>query len=112
MARSIGRLSRKNCSETRNQKRNLSKEERCGIEKLKKRKETGEIVINVTDKPRRHAICSRNIHKSMGDPHVRNDQKVDLKTLEKAKAEMAGHNKAISNIFRMGRDQDREENTG
>ena len=52
----------------------------------------------------RMAVSTRENYAQQGAPHVAKDEKVGWKTIEEAKAEIANHCKAITNMFRMGED--------
>ena len=84
---------------------NLTKQERRGIAKLRKRSKAGEIVVSSTDKSGRLTICTMTNYLQQGSPHVAGDAKVSWKEVVKKRDEILCHTKMVSNIFRMGEAQ-------
>ena len=64
-----------NCNEKGDQNNNnLTKAQRRGIAKLKKRTKAGEIVITVTDKSGKMSVSSQENYRLQGAPHTRQDE--------------------------------------
>ena len=94
-----------NCNDKGDQiKSNLTKAQKRGIAKLRTRTKSGEIVITVTDKSGKMSVSSRENYRLQGAPHTSKDEKVTWKEIERAKAEITYHTKAVTNIFRIGED--------
>ena len=64
----------------------------------------GEIVVIVTDKSGKLSVSSRSNYSKQGEPHVIKDERVSWKDIEKAKAKVTAHTKAVTNIFGMGKE--------
>ena len=76
---------------------------------MKKRKKEGGIVISETDKSGRLTVSTPENYEEQGRQHVEKDIPIGWKEVEEIKKEVAGHNRCVKNIFRMGKDWGEKE---
>ena len=81
---------------------NLTKSERRGINKLKKRVDAQEVVILQTDKSGKLCMMSLEMYLRIGEPHVKNDPIVDWEEVKDAQELMKAHLKMLKKIFSTG----------
>ena len=87
---------------------NLTKSERRGLRKLKKRVDAGEIVIVQSDKSNRLCVMSVEAYRMMGTPHIQNDPEASWEEVSEAQQEIKGHLRAINCIFSAGEETNQE----
>ena len=101
----ISNYRRNNCREDGTQlKDNVTKSERRGINKLRRRAKAGEIVISSTDKSGKLTISSMDSYLRQGAPHVAGDRKITMKEVRKTQEDVLNHTKMLSEIFMVGQD--------
>ena len=67
-----------NCNCKKEQQPNLSKEEQAGLKEIKKRVDSGNLVILPTDKSGRFALMSMQTYLAAGMVHIKDDQEVGV----------------------------------
>ena len=87
---------------------NLTKKQKVGLAKLKKRIKDGEIVVLQTDKSGKLCITTLENYIKMGEEHTRGDKKVDAKKIEEIEREVNGHTSMWNKILNLGKDWNQE----
>ena len=90
-------------------RQNLTKSQSLGSTKLRKRADSGELVISETDKSNRTSISSRENYRLQGAPHVKNDLPVDWDFIKTKRREIQAHTRALINVFSVGKDQGEQQ---
>ena len=83
---------------------NLTKAQRRGQAKLKKRQDNGEIVISQTDKSGINTVSKRDIYKQMGAVHTAKDKIITWKEYKGIKQNVLDHTGALNNVFQIGKE--------
>ena len=92
-----------------NQPDNLTKSERRGLKKLRKRIQDKEIVVLETDKSGSLCIMPLDMYMKLGEEHVKNDPKVIWEEVRSIQREIKGHLRALNLIFRSRKETQSEE---
>ena len=100
----------KRCTETGRQRTDaLTKQERRGYKKLQARVKRGEVVVSTTDKSSKLSISTYDEYIKQGQCHVAKDEVVSWSQVQEAKRDILCHTKALSNMFRVGRNNSEKE---
>ena len=82
----------------------MTKSERRGYHKLRKRSQANELVISTTDKSTEITISSFESYAQQGEPHVAKDRNVTWKEVNLSKREVLCHVKGLNHVFNNGQD--------
>ena len=89
------------CDDKGNQEDNLTKTQRDGLNKVKKRLNE-DVLVAMTDKSNNLNIDTKTNYKESMRPHVENDEKVTRKDHEKREHVLNAHGKQITRVLRIG----------
>ena len=91
------------------QPENLTKSERRGLRKLKKRIQARELVVLETDKSGSLCTMPLEMYMSLGSQHTKNDPEITWDTVRETQRIIKGHLRALNRIFRPGKNTNSEE---
>ena len=87
---------------TKGSNSNLSEDERAGLNSLKKRVKSGELVITETDKSKRFCLLTRRQYELAGLKHTEKDEEITPDQLTKVQKVVNEHCDWVSKIFNVG----------
>ena len=97
---------RKNCDPRGRQAMVLTEKEQNGMKKLEKRKNSGEVVITMTDKSSKLCIMSREDYLKLGEDHVKKDAEVGRQEVQRCEKTLNLHSLSWIKMWRTGGDHD------
>ena len=85
---------------------NLSKKEKIGLNKLRKRINKGEICVIKTDKSGKITVIKKEDYLKMGNKANQLDRKIERKELKRIESKINDHTRMLVKIFNMGEKND------
>ena len=89
--------------------KNLTESEKRGLEKLRKRIQSKEIVVIRTDKSGKMAIIQWELYQQMGEKHLGNDKVVTWDEIYETRNVIHGHLRVLTKVFKVGEDQGKKQ---
>ena len=90
------------CNKKKEQTSNLSKQEKEGLESLRKRVSAGELVIVPTDKSGRFSVMDIETYLQAGLKHASKDEMISVTEIRENQLELNGQVSMLLKIFRVG----------
>ena len=100
---------RENCNDRGAQESNLTQEEMRGIRKLEQRKNSGELVVIMTDKSSKLCVMKRSDYLLLGEEHVGKDKIIERTEVMKIEKILNNHAVSWCKMWRTGADHDHED---
>ena len=97
------------CDKRGKQEDNLSPQQRLGLDQLQRRIKDQDLVVVLTDKSGKFAICSKEIYRSLGVPYVKGDREIKNKEVTKIQATLKGHSAMVDKILESGKEFRQQE---
>ena len=92
-----------NCNKKKDQVSNLNKQEKEGLESLRKRVSSGELIVVPTDKSGRFSVMDVETYMLAGLKHTKKDEKISIHQIRENQSELNGQVSMILKIFRVGK---------
>ena len=99
----------KNTNHKGEQKSNLTKKEKEGLDSLQKRIKEDEIIIMKTDKSGKFVVTTPEAYVNMGKEHTDKDEEISWETVQKLEKTVNAHTIAWNLIFQAGQDHNHQD---
>ena len=100
---------KEHCNDKGAQPSNLSKQEMAGIAKLRKRVDSGSVVVMETDKCGRFAVATMEAYLEMGLVHTSKDREIDQEEVDEKEKLLNGHVSMLLKLTNMGEKWEHEK---